>query len=390
MEKKFLLKNPIYNIGIYSIISFILLFLFFNIVNLEKKVEDEMFKISTSDIISIAQNNANSISKLLKNSHDYIDYIKKSEALQFNIEEKLQTLITNNIKYSYLIYKDKKGVFRFLVDGSNPNEKAFLNQKFDADSSQWLEIYNKKEPIIIKHKILQKLSISYLVPIIHKNEVQLILAIDFSLNKLEHINKIIALMKNGIITIMSIVFIFLIVLIVQRIKYSKIKKTAFIDTLTDVYNRNYLENLQETINLENYILATLDIDFFKKVNDTYGHDVGDIILKDVAKIISNTLRGNDDIVIRYGGEEFVLFVKNDNKNYKNSTKVLERIRLNIEEYDFFISKNDYINITVSIGVNLTPFESKNFIEAFKLTDLALYKAKDSGRNNIQIYKEKKI
>ncbi|MFA9373264.1 MAG: GGDEF domain-containing protein [Poseidonibacter sp.] len=387
MEKKSLLKNPIYSIGIYSIISFILIFLFFNIVNLEKKVEDEMFKISTSDIISIAQNNANAIQELLKNSHDYVSDIKKSEALQFNIEEKLQTLITNNIKYSYLIYKDKKGVFRFLVDGSNPSEKAFLNQKFDADSSQWLEIYNKKEPVIIKHTILQKLSISYLVPIIHKNEVQLILAIDFSINKVEHINKIIALMKNAIITIMSIIFIFLIVLIVQTIKYSKIKKTAFIDTLTNVYNRNYLQELQETINLENYILATLDIDFFKKVNDTYGHDIGDIILKDVAKIISNTLRGNDDIVIRYGGEEFVLFIKNDNKNYENSTKVLERIRLNIQENNFFISKNDYINITVSIGVNLTPFESKNFADAFKLTDLALYKAKDSGRNNIQIYKD---
>ncbi len=343
-----------------------------------------MFEISTSDVLAITQNNALEIKKALRNSNNYIEDIKKDTSLQEKIEQKLKILITKNIKYSYLLYKDKKGTFRFLVDASEPKEKAFLNQKFDVDSKDWFDIYEQKKPLIIKHKFLQELSISYIVPILYKDNVELILAIDFSLKKVENINHIIDLMQNGIIIIFTIIILFIIILIIQTLKYTKVKKTAFIDKLTNVYNRNYLQEHQESINLDDYVLAIVDIDHFKKVNDTYGHNVGDIILKEVAKIMKNTIRvPNDDLIIRFGGEEFILLIKISKETKDDSLIILNRILKNIEKNMFTISSTKYINITISIGVNLNPNESKDFKEAFNLADKALYNAKNSGRNNIK-------
>lgn len=165
------------------------------------------------------------------------------------------------------------------------------------------------------------------------------------------------------------------------------KKVVYIDKLTNVFNRNYLQESEDFINLNDYILATLDIDFFKRVNDTYGHDVGDKILKDVARIILKSTRNKDDIVIRYGGEEFVILTKTARNDHSSALNIIERIYKNIKNNKFYINNENYINITVSIGVNLVPFKSKTFSEAFKLADIALYNAKNKGRNTIEIYDE---
>jgi len=177
------------------------------------------------------------------------------------------------------------------------------------------------------------------------------------------------------------------VLLIQTLRYIAIKKTAYIDKLTHVYNRNYLQESEDFINLNDYLLATLDIDYFKTVNDTYGHDVGDKILKQVANMILLTVRTHEDIVIRYGGEEFVILAKIKRGDNLSALNVIERIFKNIQENHFYINKKDYLNITVSIGVNLVPHKSRTFSEAFKLADIALYNAKNKGRNNIEIYDE---
>jgi diguanylate cyclase (GGDEF)-like protein len=361
--------------------------LLFKTVQLEQEIEKEMFLVTTSDVLYIAQNNAISIKKMLKNSDNYIEDIKNNVNLQKKIEDNIKLLITRNIKYAYILYKDEKDKFRFLVDGSIPSEKAAVNQKFDVDSKAWFDVYTKKKPQLVKHEYLKSLSISYIVPILKDDSVELILAIDFSLKKVETMNKIISLMENGIIFMLVIVLIFLLILIFQMINYNKVKKSAFIDKLTNVYNRNYLHENQSKINLEDYVLAVADIDYFKSVNDTYGHDVGDTVLRETAKIFSNTMRiDNGDIIIRYGGEEFILLIKKAKENKNSSLLVLDRVLQNIEQHDFSISLVKHIKITVSIGVNLNPDKSKNFTEAFKLADKALYEAKNDGRNNIKVSK----
>ena len=368
-------------------ISCILGLLLYGTIRLEGKVAEKMIEISTSDVIAIANNSAVLIEKLLNKQKNYVEQLHGDETLRQLVESKLQVMLTQNIKYSYLLYKDSRGIFRFLADGAKEEEKAFFNQKFDIDNPLWLEVFQTKKPLMIEHDFLQQLSISYLMPIVQNNEVQMIFVIDFSINKVEEINTIIRLMKNGIVSIIMVVVIFLIILIIQTLRYIAIKKTAYIDKLTNVYNRNYLQESEDFINLNDYILGTLDIDHFKAVNDTYGHDVGDKILKQVANTILLTVRTHEDIVIRYGGEEFLILAKIKRDDNISALNVIERIFKNIQENRFYINKKEYINVTVSIGVNLVPHKSRTFSEAFKLTDIALYNAKNKGRNSIEIYDE---
>jgi diguanylate cyclase (GGDEF)-like protein len=385
MKAKFIIKNPLYLIVFSILISICLGILLYGTIQLEKKLEDKMLEISISDVISISKNSSQSIYNLLKNSQNYVEDIKNNEIIHRHIEKNLSLLLTKNIKYAYLLYRDKKGVFRFLADGAKDNDKAFINQKFDIDSPKWLEIFEKKEPILIKQPLLHQLSITYLIPITKENNVEMILAIDFSVEKVEDINQIIKIIKYTIMSIILIILLFIIAFIIQTIKYVTAKKSAFVDKLTNVYNRNYLQEYKDFINLSDYLLVALDIDHFKKINDTYGHDVGDTILKQIANTIHLSIRVDEDTIIRYGGEEFLILLKTKRNNQLSALNVLERIFTNIQEKKYKISNDEFINITVSIGVNLTPGKSRTFQDAFKLADIALYNAKNKGRNKIEIY-----
>ena len=380
-----LLKKPFYILSLAIILVFILNFLLYMLFEYEKRIENDIFRIATTDVLQITQKKASFIKEVLEDSDNYIEDIKEDEILRYGLENYIRSLLTTNIKYTYILYKDKKDTFRFLVDASSEKEKSILNQKFDVTNKKWFELYESKEPIVIKHDAIEKLSISYLVPILNKQKVELVLVVDFSVNKIDEIHKIITLMKSGLMLVLSVIGISLIALIFQTIKYRIIKKSSFMDKLTNIYNRNYLYEIEESIEREKYILAVLDIDFFKKINDTYGHNVGDIVLTELGTILSTSLRENEDIAIRYGGEEFFLLIGRKEENYDGAISTINRIFERIKNTKIYISDNDYISITVSIGVNLVPSQSKNLKEAFKIADLALYEAKNDGRDTIKIY-----
>ena len=146
-------------------------------------------------------------------------------------------------------------------------------------------------------------------------------------------------------------------------------KLAFFDALTQVFNRRAYDRTR----LKNGdVIAVCDIDFFKKVNDTYGHDAGDVILKGIAKI----LKQNVSKVYRFGGEEFVIVFKN--QDFKICVTKLDNIRQIVEKEIFKFSDKE-IKVTISIGVNMVETDKK---EAFKNADEKLYKAKNNGRNRV--------
>jgi diguanylate cyclase (GGDEF)-like protein len=167
--------------------------------------------------------------------------------------------------------------------------------------------------------------------------------------------------------------------------YYQTRKKAFVDPLTHIYNRQYLSEFLERTSLQNYYLMMIDLDNFKRINDNFGHDVGDDVLVAVVKEIKSNIR-HEDILIRFGGEEFILLV--DKKESKDSIKVAERIRKAIMNLDIE-SHNNKIKMTLSIGVNPFPFGAKNIEEAIKIADEQLYIAKSSGRNRVEIFDETK-
>lgn len=168
---------------------------------------------------------------------------------------------------------------------------------------------------------------------------------------------------------------------------------ASIDTLTKVYNRRYLEKyMEEQIgiskgsNLHMSVLM-LDIDFFKRFNDTYGHDAGDYVLMHFADTLKFNIR-EGDIVARYGGEEFVVVLPHTDLH--GAYRVAEKVRKKVEEMSLAaISSDNPPQITCSLGISCYPLHGNNIDKLIQSADKALYEAKNSGRNKTCIFGEQK-
>lgn len=167
------------------------------------------------------------------------------------------------------------------------------------------------------------------------------------------------------------------------------EKLAITDPLTGLFNRRFLEEklANELIKVKaynNYLsIIMADIDHFKRINDTYGHKVGDEVLKTLAVILKASVRG-EDIVARYGGEEFIILLHNTSKY--DAFRVAERIRLEVKDTSF-IDIGIPEKITVSFGISCFPEDGEDPIELIKKADQALYQAKSQGRNRVVVFTE---
>jgi diguanylate cyclase (GGDEF)-like protein len=172
-------------------------------------------------------------------------------------------------------------------------------------------------------------------------------------------------------------------------RFSTVKKEAIYDTLTNLFNRRYFEErlsaeTQKAFESEsNLSMIMVDIDHFKKVNDTFGHDGGDKVLREIASLLKNSVRKHDTVA-RYGGEEFVLLLPGAPLDPTNM--VAERIRRSVENTSFDMGQTQ-IHITISLGISSFPIHRmKSKEELVKMADLALYEAKRGGRNRVCIFR----
>lgn len=165
----------------------------------------------------------------------------------------------------------------------------------------------------------------------------------------------------------------------------ELKMQAEVDSLTQIYNRRVLykngRQLFEDVKYHNkeFSLILFDLDFFKKINDVYGHQTGDVLLVELTSLIGGVL-SSGDIFARYGGEEFAILIKN--KDYEESYFIAEKIQ-NIVRKTIFEIDDNKVQITISIGLVEYNYSIIDFDEMVKLADKALYKAKENGRNQIQ-------
>lgn len=168
-------------------------------------------------------------------------------------------------------------------------------------------------------------------------------------------------------------------------EYENIREQAYTDPLTGLKNRRAFDETLELLFADHkekdkeLTLLVIDIDHFKKVNDNYGHAVGDAVLKCVGKIVKNCVRG-DDIAARFGGEEFALLLPNTPK--EGAVKVAEKIRKVIAAQKFRHKDQELEPTTISIGL-ATSAVAENQMELFEQADAALYAAKSGGRNQVR-------
>lgn len=160
---------------------------------------------------------------------------------------------------------------------------------------------------------------------------------------------------------------------------------AVTDELTGLYNRRYFDRhlslmLEKAREQErDMALMLIDMDFFKSVNDTHGHDVGDIVLKEFAMRLRRNIRGVD-LACRFGGEEFVVLMPDT--DFRQAQNVAERVRTSVAERPFDIGTERPLEVTVSVGLALNESETDTPEMILKRADVALYRAKREGRNRV--------
>ncbi len=179
-----------------------------------------------------------------------------------------------------------------------------------------------------------------------------------------------------------------------REKNKILNNLANIDGLTEIYNHRFFQNsLDNEINRAfrnetELSLLLIDIDLFKKFNDTYGHQVGDFILKEFSAVLKKEIRKYDTLA-RYGGEEFTVILPDTSA--EEALAVAEKLRTAVDEYVFRDPQTNY-HITASFGVaTARPVTDDNFSKGnfINMADTALYSAKEAGRNRVALFEEKK-
>lgn len=157
------------------------------------------------------------------------------------------------------------------------------------------------------------------------------------------------------------------------------------DPLTGIYNKGALnqkgaESFKRAKLLKVPLsIAVFDIDFFKKINDSYGHTAGDYVLKEISSVIQNKLIRADDLLARYGGEEFVVLLFGS--TLEQALEIGERLRATIESHKF-VFEGTQVKITISVGVATKEPEMAMWEELFVKADTALYQSKANGRNRV--------
>ncbi len=373
-------KNFIYLIFVLVVSFIVYIYMYSLIPVLENKLETKIINISTSDII-------NSIRKTIYNKlpqEDFVEKLKKDPKYYSRLKNDLSVFLSERLKYIFIIYKDRDNRYKYLLDVLS--KESLLNLLFIPlkEEKEILEsVYKTKKHRFEIHKELNTIGITYYIPVVQNGVVKSVIIADFSFGVLQEIKSLITLIKRAVLVSSGIILFFLIITVYYFYKNVILKQRAYIDTLTGIYNRNYLEDIRDVVDLNSYTVLMLDVDYFKNINDTYGHQVGDQILKGIANLLKKSLR-EDDIIIRYGGEEFLILLRKrkDDTEGKWSLQVAQKLLQQIREYEY-----KGIKLTASIGLNLDTHKARNLMDAIKKADITLYKAKKLGRNRIEIYEE---
>ena len=300
-------------------------------------------------------------------------------------EDELRLIKSSKAEYMYILHRDEEGKFRFLYDATEDKfEKAEYNQRFFPQTDIWDRAYDSGKVQKIDQTKLDTLWITIVYPITVNGKTIAVIGADFTNDIYLDVVDTLSPIEKISFYVSVFMLIMLILSYILFFMYFKTRKKGFIDPLTNAYNRQYLNTFLETNSIKSYHIMMLDLDHFKMVNDNFGHDVGDVVLKTTVRVIKENVR-SEDILIRFGGEEFILLAYK--KDIQASVALANRIREAIKSESLHV-ENNKITMTLSIGINPYPSHAKNIEEAIKIADEQLYLAKTQGRDRVEVSDEK--
>ncbi len=358
--------------------------------------DKQNIKNGTNEKISVKEQINNILNELLKQSiflnefRNLSEYYTHEKVLVEKCFDIFSTFIDYDAAGLFFNIKDSGKTKMLYVDMKDSSASTFVIEKLKRDffaeiptidvnnSTLHYEIVRQNSEA--ENKILSPASIAteHIIPFIFEGHLLGGVAF-FSKDKVDYKeNPFYETFKNELSTILKMKYL-----------YSEVEILSVTDGLTGLYNRRHFEyNIErEFLRAKRYkndlSIAILDIDFFKNVNDTYGHQYGDFVLKEVANLMKDSFR-KTDMLYRYGGEELVIIMPET--SLENAAIPAERLREKISKNNF-IYNDIKIKLTVSIGISTMDERFSNQKEIVETADRALYNAKQTGRNKVVIYNE---
>jgi diguanylate cyclase (GGDEF)-like protein len=311
-----------------------------------------------------------------------------SEYYRYMQDHFSKTKQNSNIRFIYTINQLDDNNIEFILDSEpvgSPDHSAPGDIEEMTDASR--EVFLTKQPAVLRPTSSAfGVLLGGNAPILDENG-DLLGVVAVSID-----NSTVFLAVRQLFIVLCVTCLFLLVVIYFLLsKVSHFFLDAMLrDKLTKAYNKRYFESiLQKSIAIalkekQNLSILMLDIDFFKNVNDTYGHPFGDIVLSKVSGLIRECLR-KDDFFVRYGGEEFAVLLYDLDSDI--TLKLAERIRRAIETFEIYNDENNItVRVTISIGIENLRKRNLSAIEFVHNVDKALYKAKET-RNTVAVLPE---
>jgi diguanylate cyclase (GGDEF)-like protein len=315
------------------------------------------------------------------NSADYI-----------RIKEQLNNIRLSNkaCRFLYLMGLNRDGNVFFFVDSQLPSSEHYSPPGFIYEEvpGEYLPAFMAgTETVIGPTTDKWGTQVTALVPInnIETNRLIAVLGMDIEVSDWYKNIIIQSLLPAGLaLSIITLIFLF----IMLKLKTNELKELINIDPLTTLYSRRRIfEQAEIELNRSNrsgefLSIIVIDLDNFKRVNDEFGHHVGDIVLQETSSCLKRSLR-KTDFVGRIGGEEFIVLLPNTTG--KNAANIAEKLRNSIALLKFDSKKCQGLSISASFGVSTIGGKGISFDDLYAQADKALYVSKKEGRNRVSVY-----
>jgi len=371
-----------------------------NLIGASCLARNIMKRIEAEKVAELARKDLENAFKVLKEHDEIISIINEmSNILQLSnsLEETLSLIgkyCTRLLPFAAgIIYvlNPSHNYLESLTEWNHPDieEKViFPDQCWGLREGKVYRYLNDKKNIACKHAIGKTGTPYYIcIPLLGHNEIIGLLYLEIKGLKSMTDNAIHEFINQNELLITTLASNISISITNIKLRDS-LRMRALHDPLTGLYNRLYLnESLNKDIQRakrQNITLAIImmDVDHFKEVNDTFGHEAGDFVLKEVSNLILKNTR-KSDIVCRYGGEEFLLMYYDVSQD--SALKAIEQLRVDISKMNLTLGTQSIRTITASFGLSIYPTHGETSSELISAADKALYQSKESGRNKTTIY-----
>jgi len=330
-----------------------------------------------NDELKRAEQYASKISKLiqLRVDSDIEVTLTDNPKLRKHLNESLQSFLTKEYQYIFVLQKDQKGYYRFLLDASEEDPEEYKTIFFPKSSLFDKVFFSKKMQIIEQHEGVEEIWLSLVYPIIRENKTEALLVVDLSESYGEHLNDFNSPLMTVVWMMQALLIFSLLLLSYLLYRYYKLRRLLLVDGLTSTYTKVFLEEFFNRHEVDAYNAILIDMDEFAQINNKYEYASGDIVIKEFTTTMMNVLSSNCK-VIRSGGTEFLVIVPKGDIDFEILVKKLFKT---LQEKKYLL-KNEVFNQTVSMTAMIIPNGKISIQDVQRILDIKLLDIKSKGKN----------